>query len=275
MTPDLSAVGRLAQEGDAERFRAALFAPEKAREGMFAVIALNVELAKIAVTVSEPLLGEIRLQWWVEALDDLFENGVRRPHEILEALPATLSPDVTRALVDARRFDIHDAPMADRAALDAYLAATGGGVARLMAEAAGATPDLNAEALEVAGGVGWTEATGRLIEALPRLYHEGVSAIPVEGDLDRNALAEGRTPDNLAAALRPLAADALHRLNALRRRRKTLPDDARAACLSAHVFEGTLRRAAAPGFDIFTSPDRPSPFRARAELLWRGATGRF
>lgn len=271
MTPDLSAVGQLAREGDEDRFRAALFAPEAARAGMFAVIALNVELAKIAVTVSEPLLGEIRLQWWVEALDDLFEHGVRRNHEILAALPATLSPGIARALIDARRFDIHDAPMADRAALDAYLSATGGGVSRLMAEAAGAT----GEALEIAGGVGWSEATGRLIEALPRLYHEGVSAIPVEGDLDLNALAEGRTPDNLAAALRPLATDALHRLDALRRRRTLLPADARAACLSAHVFEGTLRRAAAPGFDIFTSPDRPSLFRARAALLWRGATGRF
>lgn len=271
MTPDLSAVGELARDGDPDRFHAALFAPPEVRDGMFAVIALNVELAKIAVTVSEPLLGEIRLQWWVEALDDLFQNGVRRSHEILEALPATLSPDVVRALIDARRFDIHDAPMADRAALDAYLAATGGGVSRLMAEAAGAT----GEALEIAGGVGWSEATGRLIEALPRLYHEGISPIPVDGELDLNELAEGRTPEPLAAALRPLAMDALHRLSALRRRRQQLPADARASCLSAHIYEGTLQRAAAPDFTIFMSPDRPSPFRARITLLWRGFTGRF
>ena len=271
MTPDLSAVGQLALEGDEDRFRAALFAPAEVREGMFAVIALNVELAKIPLTVSEPLLGEIRLQWWSDAVEDLCERGVRRPHDILAVLPHALSLAVLRALIDARRFDIHDAPMADRAALDTYLAATGGGVARLMAEAAGAT----GEALEIAGGVGWSEATGRLIEALPRLYHEGVSAIPVVGDLDRNALAEGQTPENLAAALRPIARDALHRLSALRRRRRQLPEAARAACLSAHIFEGTLRRAAEPDFTIYTSPDRPSPFRARLSLLWRGLSGRF
>ncbi|MGB0411394.1 MAG: phytoene/squalene synthase family protein [Pikeienuella sp.] len=270
MTPDLSAVGQLAREGDPDRFHASLFAHPDVREGMFAIIALNAELAKIAVTVSEPLLGEIRLQWWVEALDDLFQNGNRRPHEILEALPANLSPDIARALIDARRFDIHDVPMADRAALDAYLSATGGGVARLMAEAGGAT----GEALEIAGGFGWSEATGRLIEALPRLYHEGISAIPVEGTLDRNALAEGKMPENLREALRPLAADALHRLSALRRRRALLPAPARPACLSAHIYEGTLRNAAGEGFSIFTSPDRPSPFRARLSLLWRGMTGR-
>lgn len=271
MTPELSAVGTLAREGDPDRFHAALFAPVEMREGMFAVIALNVELAKIPMTVSEPLLGEIRLQWWADAVEDLCERGVRRPHDILAALPATLSQDVLRALINARRFDIHDAPMADRLALDAYLAATGGSVARLMAEAAGAT----GEALEIAGGVGWSEATGRLIEALPRLYHEGVSAIPVDGELDRNELAEGRTPDNLAAALRPLAQDALHRLAALRRRHRALPAAARAACLSAHVFEGTLRNAAERGFTIFASPNRPSPFRARISLLRRGLTGRF
>ena len=62
-------VRRIARSGDPDRSLAALFAPREARADLFALIALNVELARIAEIVTEPGLGIIRLQWWREAID--------------------------------------------------------------------------------------------------------------------------------------------------------------------------------------------------------------
>ena len=64
-----AAVRTIARDGDLDRYVSALFAPGACREHLFALYAFNVELARIGDQVSEPQLGEIRLQWWRDALD--------------------------------------------------------------------------------------------------------------------------------------------------------------------------------------------------------------
>ena len=73
---------------DYDRFLCALFAPAGRRETLFALYALNAELARIRESVTEPLLGAIRLQWWRERIDALFEEKGAGPHasEVVAAL---------------------------------------------------------------------------------------------------------------------------------------------------------------------------------------------
>ena len=59
---------RLVREEDKDRFLAGLFAPEPQRRRLFALYALEIELARAAQRVKEPLAGEIRLQWWRDAV---------------------------------------------------------------------------------------------------------------------------------------------------------------------------------------------------------------
>ena len=82
----LSACGEIVRTGDPDRFRTALFATPEAREHLFALYAFNLEIAKIAPMVSEPMLGEIRLQWWREALDQIYGDGPVRAHEVTTPL---------------------------------------------------------------------------------------------------------------------------------------------------------------------------------------------
>ena len=63
------AVRRIARAADPDRAIATLFAPAEARDDLFALIAFNAELARIADQVTEPGLGAIRLQWWREAIE--------------------------------------------------------------------------------------------------------------------------------------------------------------------------------------------------------------
>ena len=85
----LSAVARLVREHDRDRFLTALFAPPERREDLFALYAFNLEVAKTAEVVSEAMIGRIRLQWWREAIDEIY-GGKTRAHAVVGPLAATI-----------------------------------------------------------------------------------------------------------------------------------------------------------------------------------------
>lgn len=80
-TQDLSYCGRQVRRYDHDRFLTSLFAPAARREGLLALYAFNVEIAKTAEVVSEAMLGQIRLQWWREAIEALYA-GAPPEHEV-------------------------------------------------------------------------------------------------------------------------------------------------------------------------------------------------
>jgi 15-cis-phytoene synthase len=59
---------RLVRDEDKDRFLATLFAPEAQRRALYALYAFELEIARAAQRVKEPLAGEIRLQWWRDAI---------------------------------------------------------------------------------------------------------------------------------------------------------------------------------------------------------------
>ena len=90
-------VRRIAKSGDPDRSLAASFAPREARADLFALIAFNVELARIAEIVTEPGLGAIRLQWWREAIDRAAKGEATGIPS-----PTRLAPPCARASCHAR-----------------------------------------------------------------------------------------------------------------------------------------------------------------------------
>ena len=60
--------GHRAQRLDRDRYLADLFAPARGAPHLFALHAFNAEVARVRDAVSEPTLGEIRLQWWRDAI---------------------------------------------------------------------------------------------------------------------------------------------------------------------------------------------------------------
>ena len=118
------------REGDPDRYLATLFAPSSARDDLFALYALNVELARIGERVSEPDLGKIKLQWWREALARA-ATGEATASPVADAIGSLLQrhPDAAEPIgrmIDAREFDVAVRIMPDMAALDDYLDATAG-----------------------------------------------------------------------------------------------------------------------------------------------------
>ncbi|MFZ2100637.1 MAG: squalene/phytoene synthase family protein, partial [Oricola sp.] len=118
----------LLREGDRERYLTVLYAPEEKRAALAALYAFNLETARIRDLVSEPLPGEIRLQWWREVVSGERE-GEGRAHPVVAALLHAADeyrlPRIALAnLTEARIFDLYDDPMTDRVALEGYLGET-------------------------------------------------------------------------------------------------------------------------------------------------------
>jgi phytoene synthase len=98
---------------------------QSARVG--ALFAAQVELRRIPATVSEPPLGEIRLNWWREALDEVASTRRVRAHPVIEALKAAsaVTPNnrgLAERLIDARARLLYASSFADIEDLSAFLA---------------------------------------------------------------------------------------------------------------------------------------------------------
>ncbi len=125
----------LVRRVDPDRWLASRFASDpEARADLIALYAFNHEIARAAEVASEPLVGEMRLAWWREALAEMFEGRPVRAHPAAQAMAVAvrrraLDRAELDALVDARLRDLDPWPLtADEA--DGYIDATAG---RLMA----------------------------------------------------------------------------------------------------------------------------------------------
>jgi NADH dehydrogenase [ubiquinone] 1 alpha subcomplex assembly factor 6 len=152
---------------DHDRFLTAIFAAPAVREHLFALYAFNIELAKVREVVTEPLIGQMRLQWWRDTLDRLYA-GETVAHEVARPLEAAIrASGVARGafdpLIDAREFDLEKSPPADLDALLAYAEGTGAPVLGIALQIGGG----GAETAEIArrAGRGWA-LTG-LLRAAP------------------------------------------------------------------------------------------------------------
>ncbi len=140
----IQACAEIVRRGDPDRFLAAMAAPPAARAVLFPLYAFNVEIARAPWVTTEPLIAQMRLQWWRDALAEIATRGVVRRHEVVTPLAQVIDAPAAAVLdnaVTARLWDVEGEAFADAAALWAHLEATGGGLmwtaARLLGAAAG------------------------------------------------------------------------------------------------------------------------------------------
>ncbi len=86
----------LVRARDEDRWLAAQYASAPLKRSLLALYAFHGELRRIPAAVSEPPLGEIRLQWWREALAEIIAGQSPRAHPVVEELSVTaiVRPDL-------------------------------------------------------------------------------------------------------------------------------------------------------------------------------------
>ncbi len=168
---DTALANRLAasvRTADPDRYFATLFASAPLRPYLHAFYAFNAEVARVAETVREPMLGAIRLEWWRETAEGA-SKGASRNHDVAKGLAALMAAHPValadlEALIAARAFDSSADRFADFAALETYVDATSGAVMRVAARILGGKPELTRQAALAFGLTG-------LLRALP--FHNG------------------------------------------------------------------------------------------------------
>lgn len=264
---------------DRDRYLTALFAPDERRDSLLALYAFNLEVSRVRETVSERLIGEMRLQWWRDAIEAIYDDARLPAHPVAEALAVAIGQNgLARAsferLIDARGRDLDDAPPSDFPALVDYAADTSAMLSRLALHALGGA---TAEAEEAAGNVGIAYALAGLLRAVP--FHARQKRLYLPRDmseaagLDIGGLFELKGSAALSGIARHIAREARSYL--ARARESAVPRGSLAALLPASVAEASLDRLERSGFDPFAV----SPHRGGAGLLlklaWRARLGRF
>ncbi|ABV93437.1 conserved hypothetical protein [Dinoroseobacter shibae DFL 12 = DSM 16493] len=254
----LEACAGLVERGDPDRFLATMAAPVPARRVLFPLYAFNIEVSRAPWLTEEPMIAEMRLQWWRDVLEEIRSGARVRSHEVATPLAEVLDAEavaVLDRLVAARRWEVYRDPFEDQAAFDAYLEETGAGLVWAAGRALGA----EAAAEPVLREQGWAAALARYLQAVPDLEARG-----------RIPLVDGR-----AEAVAELARRGLARLAEARGARGMVPVAARAALFAGWQAETILRQATeAPGL-VAAGGLGLSEFAKRARLAWVSATGRW
>ncbi len=247
---DLAACADLVRQADSERFRAVMASPVAARRVLFPLYAFNAEVARAPWMTQEPMIAQMRLQWWREVLEEIREGGPVRRHMVATPLAGLLDGEATRLLDDlivARHWDIGTDPFADEAALDAYLTHTAGHLMWVAARLLGADDPAPLLARGHAHGL------ANWLRAVPQLKAAGRRPLP----------------DERPEAIRALAQRGLARLEEAQKAK--LPKGARAALLPAWQAGLILRRAQAQPARVMQGNLDVSPLRSRLMLMMRAA----
>jgi phytoene synthase len=127
------AVLAAARAFERDRYLAALLAPGDAQQDLLALAAFAGEIGRIPGAVSEPMMGEIRLQWWRDALSGSGSTGQWTGHPVADAVRAAMirrriDASELHAIIDAQAERLADRPFETLAGLEAHLRALDGGL---------------------------------------------------------------------------------------------------------------------------------------------------
>ena len=260
---------------DGDRYATSLFARESDRPALWALYAFNLEIAKTRDVVTQPLIGQMLLQWWRDAIEGIVV-GQPRDHPVVSALAGamrsrSLDPALLEKLIEGREATLDEAPSATMAALVAYAEATSAPLVLLAAQALGGTGPAVAEAARHVG-IAWA-LTGILRSTAANARHRRVM---LPGDLlggSASQLLAANADTGVRHAVSAVAEVARAHLRDARRH--SVPRRTRAAMLPATLATGYLNLLRRADYDPF-DPRVPAPLPSRAwRLVSAALTGRY
>ena len=258
----IEACADLVRRGDPDRFFSGMTAPPDQRGPLMVLYAFNLEVARAPWVTAEPLIAEMRLQWWRDVVAEIYEGRAVRRHEVATPLAQVIDThSLPRALFDglieARFWDIQRDPHPDQRSFEAYIQATAGNLMRL----AGHTlvPDLSARQQQAVDDYARATGTAAFLRALPALSKTGQPLLPESGLRDIVALAR-RALDDLTVAKQTL---------------KSAPKPIRPALRAGWMAATTLKRATARPEVVLQGGLEVSPARKKLFLLVKSAVNGF
>lgn len=258
----------LVRNHDFARYAATLFMPTAPRRALLAVYAFNTEISRVREQVSQPLPGEMRLQWWTDMLSGSGHGGIEGNPVAAELLLAIrdfrLPVEPLLHLIEEHQFDLYNDPMPSMAALEGYITDTSSALFSLGARIA-ARPS---EAINhLAHHAGLAQGLAQVIAALPldaarRQLFVPVPVLEKHGSGMEEVYAGKQTP-TAHATIDQLIGEAQGHLATALDLLAGVPPEARAVFLPLALVRRELKRMARAD----TDPFMPQP-SSRLRTLW-------
>ena len=267
----------LVRSHDFCRYAAALFMPAVPRRALLAVYAFNVEVSRVRDQVSQPLPGEMRLQWWTDMLAGSGHGGIEGNPVAAELLLAIrdfrLPVEPLLHLIEEHQFDLYNDPMPSMAALEGYVTDTSSALFSLGARI-GARPSEQIDHL--AHHAGLAQGLSQVIAALPldaarRQLFVPVPVLESHGSGVEEVYAGQQTP-RMRAAIDQLIGEARAHLAPASELLAGVPPEARPVFLPLALVRRDLQRMSRADADPFV-PYTPSRLRT-LWTLWRASRTR-
>lgn len=268
----------LVRAHDFNRYASTLFVAPQLRRPLLSLYAFNVEITRVRDLVSQPLPGEIRMQWWTDMLAGL-EHGSTEANpvaaELLQTIKAYALPvDRLSRLIEEHQFDLYNDPMPTEGALDGYLNDTSGALFVLAAQiAAGAAALPAAEIGHLARHAGLAQGILQVLASLPRDAAHRQLFVPLQilsrHGTDMEAVFAGTATSAIGAALDELAGQAQAHLDTALELLAEIPQPIRPVFLPLALVRRDLARRSRAGLDPFQP--QPASHLSTLWTLWRAS----
>jgi 15-cis-phytoene synthase len=267
----------LVRSRDFPRYASTLFVPPEQRRGLLAIYAFNVEISRVREQVSQPLPGEVRLQWWTDMLAGAGHGGIEGNPVAAELMLAIrnfrLPVERLSRLIDEHLFDLYNDPMPTKAALDGYINDTSSALFSLAAAIAGwQSPEIE----HLARHAGLAQGMVQVITALPLDAARRQLFVPLQVLEDHGSGMEevfaGKQTAKLRAALDQLIGEAEEHLQTALVLLADAPPELRPVFLPLALVGRDLRRMSRADTDLF-APVAVSRLRT-LWTLWRAVRSR-
>ncbi len=264
----------LVRTHDFARYASTLFAPAEQRRALVALYAFNVEISRVREQVSQPLPGEIRLQWWTDMLAGAGHGGVEGNPVAAELKLAIrtwrLPVERLSRLIDEHQFDLYNDPMPTKAALEGYIDDTSSALFSLAAAVAGQqSPEID----HLARHAGLAQGIAQVMASLPLDSSRRQLFVPLQllashGSSMEEVFAGKETP-TVRAALDQLLAEARDHLKTAFALLAQAPPEVRPVFLPLALVARELERISRADNDPYV-PRPTSRFRT-LWTLWRAS----
>ncbi|MCB1495346.1 MAG: phytoene/squalene synthase family protein [Bauldia sp.] len=262
----------IVRAGDRDLYLSDLLAPQGIRAELFALHAFAVEVASLRDKVKEPMLGEIRLQWWRDALRGDHGGSPVASTLALAIARRGLPIDAFDNVLQARIFDLYDDPMPSIGDYEGYAGDTASAIIQLGAIILAG--GMSAGTATAAGYAGVAQSITRMLADLPGSAARGQCFIPADrlaaAGTSPDDLRTGRTTAGLRAVVQELVAVARERLTQSRDSLAGVDKAVLPAFLPIAVLESDLKAVSSPARDPLRDVVTLSPLR-RQWMIWRAA----
>jgi phytoene synthase len=258
----------LVRSHDFTRYASTLFVPADQRRGLLALYAFNAEISRVREQVSQPLPGEIRLQWWTDMLAGAGHGGVEGNPVAAELLLAIrnyrLPVELLSRLIDEHQFDLYNDPMPTMAALEGYINDTSSALFSLAAYVTGCQSD---DIEHLARHAGLAQGIAQVIAALPLDAARRQLFVPLQllenhGSGMEEVFAGKQTPQ-VRAAIDQLMSEARDHLRTAFSLLASVPAEVRPIFLPLTLVRRELKRMSRADNDPFVPRRMP-----RVRMLW-------